>query len=239
MSTLVNLCLEDRIDLPVYRIQSHSEVTLLLRSGKLVDEEMTDLFKLYDRFLSKRLRGRALKQEERVVLSYVIKARRAEQRGDYSIILTNDNDHFSAIGVLERSELIRRHPKSDAVYGVYEPNPELLRNDFDSDLEECFGSAFRTRGEDERRVLTEIYKHVMYSSTEEPSARALAQHFFHRQPREGSTKRFEDVYREAKRSVEKLRDAGYLLARTEPTKTGGKRVIGYSLNRDFIQRKLF
>lgn len=238
MSTLVNLCLEDRIDLPIYRIQSHSEVTLFLRSGTLVDDEMTDIFKLYDRFISKRLRGRALKQEERVVLSYVIKARRAEQRGDYSIILTNDNNHFQAIGVLERSELIRRHPKSDAVYAVYEPNPDLLRNDFDNDLEESFGVEFRTRSEDERRVLTEVYKHGMYSSIEEPSARMLAQHFFHRQPIDGLPKRFEDVYRGAKRSVERLRDAGFLVARTEPTKSGGKRVLGYALNRDFIQRKL-
>ena len=140
---------------------------------------------------------------------------------------------------MERSELIQRHAKSDTVYVVYEPNPELLRNDFDSDLEEYFGPAFRTRTEDDRRVLTEIYKHAMYSSIEEPSARTVAQHFFHRQSRDGSAKRFEDVYREAKRSVEKLRDAGFLIAKTEPTKSGGQRVIGYSLNRDFIQGKLF
>jgi hypothetical protein len=211
----------------------------LLRSGALVDDEMNDLFKLYDRFISKRLRGRILKQEERVVMSYVIKARRAEERGDYSIILTSDNEHFQAIGALERSELIRRHPKSDAVYAVYEPNSELLRNDFDNELVECFGPVFHNRPDDERRVLTEIYKHATYSSIEEPSARVLAQHFFHRQSRDGSAKKFEDVYREAKRSVEKLRDAGYIIARTEPTKSGGTRVIGYSLNRDFIQGKLF
>ena len=238
MSTLVNLCLDDRIDLPIYRIQSHSEVTLFLRSGKLVDDEMLDLFKLYDKFISKRLRSRELRDEERVVLSYIIKARRADEHGDYSIVLTRDNNHFHALANLERVDLIRRHSESNAAYAVYVPNPEFLRDDFDKELEQIFGSAYVARSDDERRVLNECWKHEAYSSNPFPSARSLALHFSHQQSRNAPSKRFEDVYRQAKRSVERLRDAEFLIAHHEKTKQGKLRLVGYQLNHDFAQPKL-
>jgi hypothetical protein len=239
MSTLVALCLDDRIDLPVYRIQSYSEVTLILRSGSLIDDEMRDIFRLYDRFISDRLKGRPLREEEKIVLAYVIKARRADERGDYSIILTGDHGRSQAIASLERSGLIARHKLSDSVYAIYVPDPELTRYAFEPELVNLFGEAFQKRTDDERQVLTEVFKHFSYSINAEPSARGIALNFFHSQSAHIAQRKFEDVYREVKRTVEKLRDSGFLKPKFAESKSGNRRIVGYSLNRSFLQRELF
>jgi len=56
IATLIDLCLENRIDLPYYRIYTE-EVCLYLNAGKLVGERMERLFTAFDASISERLDG--------------------------------------------------------------------------------------------------------------------------------------------------------------------------------------
>ena len=56
MATLVNLCLENQIDLPTYRIHSE-EVTLFLNAGPLVGKRMETRLASFDAYIADKLGG--------------------------------------------------------------------------------------------------------------------------------------------------------------------------------------
>jgi ATP-dependent DNA helicase RecG len=104
MATLVNLCLENRIDLPYYRIYTE-EVCLHLCAGRLLNERMERLFESFDRHISTKLDGSSLTQEQMLVLAYLIKSEWTNEQLGYTILLTPDNNHFVALGSLEKAGL--------------------------------------------------------------------------------------------------------------------------------------
>jgi hypothetical protein len=78
MATLVDLCLENRIDLPYYRIYTE-EVCLYLNAGKVVGERMERLFTSFDAYISERLDGANPTEEQKRVLAYLIKSEWADE----------------------------------------------------------------------------------------------------------------------------------------------------------------
>ena len=137
MATLVNLCLENQIDLPTYRIHSE-EVTLFLNAGPLVGRRMETRLASFDAYIADKLGG-PLSAQQTHVLSYLMKAEWANENHHYTILLTPDNNHFEQLVVLERAGLIYQHDSSTPTQPIFVADRVLMQTDYQTELEALFG----------------------------------------------------------------------------------------------------
>lgn len=225
MATLVNLCLENRIDLPYYRIYSE-EVGLHLSAGKLLDERMERLFESFDQHLSARLEGASLTDEQKLVLAYLIKSEWANEQLGYTILLTPDNNHFAALARLEEAALISKHAVSTAAYPVYVADRVLVQRSYARDLRALFGGAFDGLYETARGALGVVYRHNHFCTVKQVSAKQAAfALWYERRGHEGDIKEFDTFYRKVRNTFNKLQKDGFV------EKVEGTR--GYVLRHDF------
>jgi ATP-dependent DNA helicase RecG len=157
MATLVNLCLENRIDLPYYRIYSE-EVCLHIGAGRLLDERMERLFSAFDRHIEERLEGKSLSEEQKRVLAYLIKSEWANAQLGYTILLTPDNNHYAALDALERANLIAKHALSTATYPIYVADRVLVQRGYLTELRAMFGAGFDALDATSKDTLGVIYR---------------------------------------------------------------------------------
>lgn len=142
MADLTNYALRNEIDLPYYLFHSAEELSLVIPSGRVLDESVGAWLDLFDGFIASRTGGAALNDEQRVVLAYVLKSEQANRLGRYTIALTSDNNHFQVLADLERWKLIAAHPESDRYHRIYVAAPELVETDVSAELRELFGASF-------------------------------------------------------------------------------------------------
>jgi ATP-dependent DNA helicase RecG len=225
MATLVNLCLENRIDLPYYRIYTE-EVCLHLCAGKLLDERMERLFESFDQHIAKRLEGGTLTGEKKLVLAYVIKSEWANEQLGYTILLTPDNNHFTALAGLERSGLISKHPLSTAAYPIYMGDRVLVQRNYVKELREMFGQAFDGLDETAKGALGVVYRHNHFCKVKPVSAKQAAfALWYERSGPVGDIMQFDLFYRKVRNTFNKVEKAGFV------AKIQGTR--GYVLREDF------
>jgi ATP-dependent DNA helicase RecG len=139
MPTLTNLCLQDQIDLPYYRLYSEDELGLCMCAGRLVDERMEELFRSFDGYIESKLQGRVLSNEQKRVLAYLMKSEWANRDLCYTIILTPDNNHFSQLQLLDDAALISRHSESPPLHPIYVVDRILMRSDYTAELRKLYG----------------------------------------------------------------------------------------------------
>jgi predicted HTH transcriptional regulator len=224
MSTLVNLCLENRTDIPCYRFRTQ-EVELRIRPGRLVDERMTQLFNSYDRYIEERLQGNLLNDGQQAILAYVIKSERENQRERHTILITADNNHWQEIHSLERVGLIARHPASHPIYPVYVADRVLIE-EFDlTPLRVHFGTVFDAISPERKQILRIIHRFNRYSKNPYPSAKQTAFVLWSEQDeRPGNEVRgFDRFYRQVRHAFNKLEEADFVV----------KMGRGYQLNADY------
>ena len=171
MSTLVNLCLDNRLNLPYFKFKS-DEVTLVLQAGPLIDARMTELFESRDAYILKKLGSlEELSLEKKAVLSYLIKSEWANSEGRFCVLLTPDNNHAQAIKVLEGAGLISRDIRSTALYSVYTADRNLHTENFEQELQVRFGSSMDDLPLLWRKVIAVIYRYNNFSSKSVVSAK--------------------------------------------------------------------
>lgn len=225
MATLVNLCLENRIDLPYYRIYTE-EVGLHVCAGKLLDERMERLFESLDRHLAIRLGGGGLTPEQMLVLAYLIKSEWANEQLGYTILLTPDNNHFAALAGLEKAGLISKHVISTAAYPVYVADRVLVQRTYTRELRDLFGEAFDGVDETAKGALGVVYRHNHFCTVKPVSAKQAAfALWYDRSGPEGDIKQFDTFYRKVRNTFNKIEKAGFV------SKVAGTR--GYVLRDDF------
>lgn len=230
MATLVNLCLENRIDLPYYRIYSE-EVCLHLCAGKLLDERMERLFEAFDAHIASRLDGNSLSVAQKQVLAYLIKSEWVNERVGYTILLTPDNNHFTALAGLEQAGLIQRHSLSTAAYPIYVADRHLVQTDYVKELRAFFGEAFDELDETSKASLGVVYRHNHYSKSKAASAKQVAfALWYDRDSPEGDIKEFDTFYRKVRSTFNKL-EKGEFVEKFQDTR-------GYVLRRDFKNSRL-
>ena len=88
--------------------------------------------------------GNPLTEEQKRVLAYLIKSEWANENVSYTILLTPDNNHYAALRLLEKAELIRKHPLSTAIYPVYVADRQLMTKTYLPALRHLFGPGFDT-----------------------------------------------------------------------------------------------
>ena len=225
MATLVNLCLENRIDLPYYRIYTE-EVGLHVCAGKLLDERMERLFESFNSHIAIRLGGGGLTPEQKLVLAYLIKSEWANEQLGYTILLTPDNNHFAALAGLEKAGLICKHAISTAAYPVYVADRVLVQRTYMRELRDLFGEAFDGVDETAKGALGVVYRHNHFCTVKPVSAKQAAfALWYDRSGPEGDIKQFDTFYRKVRNTFNKIEKAGFV-SKVERTR-------GYVLRDDF------
>ncbi len=224
MATLVNLCLENKIDLPYYRFLS-DEVRLYLRPGRLVDDRIDRLLQSYDDFLEQHLAGSKLTDSQKAVLAYLMKSEWANESSLYTILLTPDNNHFQEINRLEQLGLIYRTPRSSKIYPVFLVNRLLMTKTFLPRLQAVFGDKLALLNSLAREVLEVIYRFNNFSKTKYVNAKQTSFFLWDRQTSGGPNdiKAFDAYYRKVRSAFNSLEKKGFV----EKRRTKG--ILGYKL----------
>ncbi|MCX6904700.1 MAG: hypothetical protein NTW03_14710 [Verrucomicrobia bacterium] len=230
MATLVNLCLENQIGLPYYRFFTE-EVCLYLCAGRLLDERTERLFQSFDGHLEAKLQGNVLNEKEKLVLAYLIKSEWANEQLGYTILLTPDNNHFSALLALERSGLIQKHPLSTPTYPVYVADRVLMTKSYLVELRAMFGVGFDALDAFWKDILGVVYRFNHFSKAKLVSAKqASFSLWFEAGQASDDIKQFDTFYRKTRYAFNKLEKSGFLF------KKPGTR--GYLLKTDYLANNL-
>lgn len=213
MSNLVNETLNNKIDLPYYRFYSKEDLGLFLPKGKLVDDEFEILLKSFDGFIEKQLKGgNPLTEEEKAVLAYFYKSENANKDYRHTIMLTPDNNHFRAIGRLEKHKLIFKHPKSHDLYPVYLVHRQLLKEDYEDELRKIFGATFDSLNPDCRSVLCEIYKYNSFNRQVTISANQASTNLFLRKHKSiENIREFDNFKRKVRTIINQLEKGKFIV----------------------------
>lgn len=230
MATLVNLCLQNRIDLPYYRLFSE-EVCLYLSAGKLLDERMERLFQSFDGHIESRLQGNELTEEQKLVLCYLIKSEWANEKLGYTILLTPDNNHFEALLGLEHAGLIEKHSASTATYPIYLADRALLTREYLPELRSLFGPGFDALHQSDKQVLGVVYRFNQFSKTQVVSAKQASFSLWYESgDASEDIQEFDAFYRKVRRTFNRLEKSGFVEKRPDTR--------GYLLNRDYLKTHL-
>jgi ATP-dependent DNA helicase RecG len=220
MSTLVNLSLDNRLNLPYFKFRS-DEVTLVLQAGQLIDARITELFESRDAYIAKKLGSlEEFSLEKRAVLAYLIKSEWANSEGRFCVLLTPDNNHAQAIKVLEGAGLIFRDIRSTDLYPVYTADRNLHTENFEEELRVRIGNAIDDLPLQWRKVLAVIYRYNNFSTKSVVSAKQASFALWAADDMDQSDIRaFDLFYRKIRNIFNQLEAQGFIVR--EPLR-GGK-----------------
>lgn len=209
MATLVDLALRNEIELPTYQL-GQQDVTLELRTGKLVDDAMERYFSSLDRFFLERLEGSLPTPSQQNVLAYLMKCEWAHQQRRYTILLSHSNNHSQELHLLKRAGLILEHECSRPEYPVYVPCRTLIQTDYRRELRTLFGLAYDALPLLHQQILSVVYRHGQYSTRTAVSAKATSQDLWARQGRPNDILQFDRFYRAVRTAFNKLERLGLI-----------------------------
>ena len=230
MATLVNLCLQNQMDMPFYRLLSE-EVCLYLCTGRLLDDRMERMFQSFDGYIGIRLQGNTLTEEQKLVLSYLIKSEWSNERLEYTILLTPDNNHFEALLELERSHLIQKHASSTANYPIYIADRVLMSRGYLAELREMFGLGFDALDALSKQVLGIVYRFNHFSKLKVVSAKQASYSLWYESNGPtGGIEQFDSFYRRVRYAFNKLQERDYIHKKVQTR--------GYLLNEEYLKTHL-
>jgi hypothetical protein len=237
MSTLVNLCLENKLELPYFKFKS-DEVTLVLQSGSLLDSRIEELFDSRDSYIAAKLGAFAeFDPPKKAVLAYLIKSEWANLDGKYAVQLTTDNNHHQAIKVLLASGLITRDERSTDLYPVYVADRNLISDDYSEQLHELFGSALDDLALIDKQIIAVIFRYSKFNSKRTINARQAVNALWHAETviNSSDVHAFDLFTRNVRRAFNRLEQGGFI------EKKSTKGANGFTLNLQFkgSQRGLF
>jgi ATP-dependent DNA helicase RecG len=163
MATLVNECMNDKIDLPYYKFNSENDISLIIPKGKLLDDKIENLLNAFSGFIDDATQGEKLSNEQKHVIAYLYKSEIENENYHYTILLTPDNNHLHAIKSLEKNNLIYKHEKSTSVHPVFLLNRVLMKTNFNPELSDLFGNSFKNLKPEHKDCLKTIYQICTFS----------------------------------------------------------------------------
>lgn len=164
MATLVSVCLENQIDVPYYDLSVPDTISLVIPSGKLMDDETQRWMNSFYGYLSERLDGK-ITQEHELVLAYLLKSERLNQKRLYTILLSPSNNHFDVLSDLKQSGLIIEHPTASSEQTpVYILDKELTIVDFSKQIEKQTGKSLFGLDDVHKRVLNIVYRYNHFNN---------------------------------------------------------------------------
>ncbi len=179
MSSLINSCLNNEIDVPYYDFK-YEEISLTIPKGKVYDDEIKLWLDSFSEFIYEKLNKHELTEEEKIVLAFIYKSERLNRLEHYTILFTKDHNHRGAIAQLEEKELIYKHPKSTQIDPIYLVNRTLTKTEFRQELVEIFGNHYDLLSDDYKHVLAAIYLHNHFSKTKTVTANLISNYIYHK-----------------------------------------------------------
>ena len=163
MATLVSVCLENLIDVPYYDLSIPDSISLIVPSGKLLDEETQRWINSFRGYINEKLKGNATIEHE-LVLAYLLKSEKLNQKRLYSILLSPSNNHFDVLTNLKQSGLITEHFIASTVQNpIYILNRDLTISDFIPQIEKITGIDLNNLDDIHKRVLNIFYRYNHYN----------------------------------------------------------------------------
>ena len=215
MSNLVNEALDNKIDLPYYKFHSEDDLSLFIRKGKLLDENMEILFTTYNGYIKRKLNGVDITEEQKLVLSYFYKSELENKNDRYTILLTKDNNHLIAINSLEDSSLIVRHEISNELYPVFIIDRELFKKDFINELRKILGADFDALSNLHRDILNCIFGFNNYSEKKYPDASQVGNILWTKSGKANILEGFEHFKRQVRNYISQMHKRGILIQNGE------------------------
>lgn len=216
MSSLTNFALNNRIDIPYYRIYANDDIGLFVQKGKVFDEEMEIWLNGFSKYILHKTSGRDLKDEEKTVLSYLYKSELLNRSELYTISLTPDNNHFEVIRDLEEMGLILRLSSSPELYPTYVVDRVLTKREFSTELRLIFGGAYDSLNNNLKSILESIYQHNEFSLATVISASLIGNYLYLRDNKNViDIKAFDAFKRKVRSAINKLEKAGFITRKSE------------------------
>jgi len=188
---------------------------------------MERLFHSFNGYIEQRLQGNAPTDEQKRVLSYLMKSEWANEELSYTILLTPDNNHFAALLALETAGLIQKHPISTASYPIYIVDRILMSRGHVPELRQTFGAAFDSLDPLLKSVLGIVFRFNNYNKAQLVSAKqASFVLWYEGGGTPGGIEEFDAFYRRVRYAFNKLLKGDFV------TKAPGTR--GYRLNANYL-----
>ena len=235
MSTMVSYCLENRIDLPYYKLGTE-DVELVLRPGKLVGDQMDRHFRAFGGYLREKLGGVTPSEAQKLVLAYLIKSQWENDRYRYTILLSPDNNHTEELARLRDVGLVREHPRPGS-FPVFVVDAMLTDKENVTPLREMFGIAFDDLNETEMKLLAFVHRHNQFAEWPDrfPSAKdaSFALWYEAHPPSRDDIHGFDRLYRSIRATFNKLESREFVVPLDRKPK--GR---GFQLNERFREGRL-
>jgi len=229
MSALVNAALDNRIDMPFYDLKDSQHVSLVVPSGKLVDESIDYWLKSFNNYIYRKLKS-ALTDEHKQVLAYFRKSELLNKQRKYTILLSESNNHFNLIVQLRESGLIVEHSASTDDNPVYILDRELMKENFIDELIQLFGEQLLTWPESTKTVLNIIYRYSVYNETTIRPVDVTPEVYLIENGKYIVPRKFESLGRKVRKIINDLTAANILVAHDK----------GFKINEDYKpQNSLF
>ncbi len=227
MATLVNECLNDKIDIPYYKFRDENDITLVIQSGKLLDDKIENLLSIFSGFIENLTNGEELSDAQKHILAYLYKSEKENENYRYTILLTPDNNHFDAIKSLEKYGLIYKHSESTSITPIFILHRELLKEDFSNELIEIFGNFYIELSNNYKECLKNIYKINKYSKIKTVSASQIGNNlYFNANPNIIDVRTFDNFKRNIRTIFNKLEKREFII------KENKKYVINTHFNKE-------
>jgi len=172
LSSLIDACLDNQIDVPYYSL-TDGEIKLFIPKGKVYDDAMEFWLNSFTKYMYDKM-GRAINEDEKIILSFFRKSEMLNRVENYTILLTMDNNHKEVIATLEEQGLIFKNPQSSEIYPIYQIDRILSKSNFSTELDVLLGYSWNTLKSEYKEVLNAIYWHNTYSfESESVSANSI------------------------------------------------------------------
>lgn len=163
MSTLVSVCLDNQIDVPYYNLSVPNEISLVIPSGKLIDDETQFWLNSYYKFIDNKLNGKITREHE-LVIAYMLKSEKLNKKGFYTILFSHSNNHKNVLQDLKEAGLIMESfIESFSQVSVYKLIDELTYTNFSKQVTEIINYDLDKFDRPVREILNIIYRYNHYN----------------------------------------------------------------------------
>lgn len=223
MSALVNAALDNKIDIPYYDLKDSQHVSLIVQSGKLLDEGIEYWLKSFNKYIYRRLRT-TLTDEHIQVLAYFRKSEILNRQRKYTILLSESNNHFNVILQLREAGLIIEHETASTDENpVYILNRELMKENFIDELIGMYGEQLLTWPETTKTILNIIFRYTVYNETAMRPVELTPEVYLVEYGKHIDPKKYESLGRKVRKIMNDLRDREILINHEK----------GFLLNKDY------
>lgn len=163
MSTLVSVCLDNQIDVPYFNLSVPNEISLVIPSGKLIDDETQFWLNSYYKFIDNKLNGKITREHE-LVIAYMLKSEKLNKKGFYTILFSHSNNHKNVLQDLKEAGLITESfIESYTQVSVYKLIDELTYTNFSTQVAEIINYNLDKFDRHVREILNIIYRYNHYN----------------------------------------------------------------------------